>query len=168
MNPILTPEDHQAVLAEVDSLMESAQPNTPDGDRLTLLIDSLIDYEKKRFPEFDQMMAVIAANYDHEHAPFPKGDRLTTILEQADKANLLKDLERALPEAGGDQGDASLFQSLVQRSAQALKLSDDDISDLFGISRPTANRWRNGNASPHPGMRKHIYRRLIARLKKAE
>ena len=49
MRPILTDEDHQAALLEVEALW-GAPADSPDGDRLERLIDLVGAYERVRWP----------------------------------------------------------------------------------------------------------------------
>jgi HTH-type transcriptional regulator/antitoxin HigA len=48
---IKTKADYRATLAEIDGLM-SARRNTPDGDRLDVLVTLVEAYEAKHFPIF--------------------------------------------------------------------------------------------------------------------
>lgn len=47
---IKSPEQHEAVLEEIDKLMNHVEPNTPEGDRLELLILLASDYEDRYHP----------------------------------------------------------------------------------------------------------------------
>jgi HTH-type transcriptional regulator/antitoxin HigA len=49
IKPIRTAKDHQAALAEIDSLM-TAKPGTPEGDRLDILATLVVAYEARHFP----------------------------------------------------------------------------------------------------------------------
>jgi HTH-type transcriptional regulator / antitoxin HigA len=49
VRPIHTEEDYEAVLAEVDELME-AVPGTPEGDRLDVLVTLIEAYEARHWP----------------------------------------------------------------------------------------------------------------------
>ncbi|ONN66880.1 type II toxin-antitoxin system HigA family antitoxin [Herbaspirillum sp. VT-16-41] len=49
IKPIKTKADYRATLAEIDGLM-SARRNTPDGDRLDVLVTLVEAYEAKHFP----------------------------------------------------------------------------------------------------------------------
>jgi len=46
---IKTEEDYQKVLYRIDELME-AEPNTPEGDELELLVTLVELYEEKKYP----------------------------------------------------------------------------------------------------------------------
>jgi HTH-type transcriptional regulator/antitoxin HigA len=48
IKPIKTEADHDAVLAEIDTLMD-AEPRTPDGDRLDVLVTLVEAYEAKHW-----------------------------------------------------------------------------------------------------------------------
>lgn len=49
IKPIKTNADYEAALAEFDSLMDAAS-DTPQGDRLDILVTLVEAYEAKRFP----------------------------------------------------------------------------------------------------------------------
>ncbi len=49
IRPIKTDADHKATLAEIESLME-AEANTPEGDRLDILVTLVEAYERTHFP----------------------------------------------------------------------------------------------------------------------
>ncbi|MDD3761526.1 MAG: helix-turn-helix domain-containing protein [Acidithiobacillus sp.] len=49
IRPIKTEEDYQATLIEIESLW-GAEPDTPDGDRLDVLLALLESYEAKHYP----------------------------------------------------------------------------------------------------------------------
>lgn len=64
-----------------------------------------------------------------------------------------------------DLKDDALFARLVRDGMDLLRLSDRDVADEFDVSRPTVTRWRNGENSPHPAMRRPIYRWFIERAR---
>ena len=49
IRPIKTDQDHKEALAEIDRLMD-AEPDTPDGDKLDVLVTLVETYEARRFP----------------------------------------------------------------------------------------------------------------------
>lgn len=49
IKPIKTDADHRAALAEIEVLM-NAEPGTPEGDRLDVLVTLVEAYEATRFP----------------------------------------------------------------------------------------------------------------------
>jgi len=49
VKPIRTDADHEAALKEIDRLWGAAE-NTPDGDRLDVLITLVDAYEQQRYP----------------------------------------------------------------------------------------------------------------------
>lgn len=49
IKPIKTDADYRAALKEVESLM-SAKPNTPEGEKLDVLVTLIEAYEHKHFP----------------------------------------------------------------------------------------------------------------------
>ncbi len=60
IKPIRNEADYQAMLHEIENLFE-AQPGTPDGDRLDVLVTLVEAYEAKHFPipEPDDPVAVL-------------------------------------------------------------------------------------------------------------
>lgn len=49
IKPIKTDADYRAVLKDIESLM-AAQPDTPEGERLDVLVTLVEAYESKHFP----------------------------------------------------------------------------------------------------------------------
>jgi len=49
IKPIKTEADYRATLAEIESLM-AAEPGTPEGERLDLLVTLVEAYERKHYP----------------------------------------------------------------------------------------------------------------------
>jgi HTH-type transcriptional regulator/antitoxin HigA len=49
IKPIKTDEDYRAALVEIESLM-SAAPESPDGERLDILVTLISAYEQQHFP----------------------------------------------------------------------------------------------------------------------
>ena len=49
IRPIKTEEDYKSTLDEIDRLFDAA-PDTPDGDRLEVLVTLLEAYEKRHYP----------------------------------------------------------------------------------------------------------------------
>lgn len=49
IRPIRTEADHQAALVEIERLF-SAEPNTPEGDRLEVLVTLVEVYEARHYP----------------------------------------------------------------------------------------------------------------------
>lgn len=49
IKPVKTKADYKAALKEIESLM-SARPNTPQGERLDVLVTLVEAYERKHFP----------------------------------------------------------------------------------------------------------------------
>ena len=48
IKPIKTEADYEAVLEEIDRLMD-AEPNTPEGERLDVLVTFVETWEEKHF-----------------------------------------------------------------------------------------------------------------------
>jgi HTH-type transcriptional regulator/antitoxin HigA len=51
IRPIKTDEDYRAVLEEIDRLFDAA-PDTPEGDRLEVLVALVEAYEREHYPAF--------------------------------------------------------------------------------------------------------------------
>lgn len=49
IRPIRTEEDHRAALARIEALW-GADPGTPDGDELDILVDLVEHYEDRHYP----------------------------------------------------------------------------------------------------------------------
>ena len=49
IHPLKTEADYQAVLAEIETLM-TAEPDTPEGDRLEVLATLATAFEAKQYP----------------------------------------------------------------------------------------------------------------------
>ena len=49
IKPIRSDEDYRATLQEIESLM-TAEPGTPEGERLDVLVTLVEAYERKKFP----------------------------------------------------------------------------------------------------------------------
>lgn len=49
LKPIRTEDDYEAALAEIEALF-SAKPNTPEGDRLEILVTLVEQYENMQYP----------------------------------------------------------------------------------------------------------------------
>lgn len=49
IKPIKTDEDYQSTLREIESLM-GAEPGSPEGERLDVLVTLVTAYEQKHFP----------------------------------------------------------------------------------------------------------------------
>jgi len=43
-------DEYNAALAEIDTLMDDAEPGTPDGDRLEELVDAVEAYDEVHYP----------------------------------------------------------------------------------------------------------------------
>ena len=77
-----------------------------------------------------------------------------------ERDELIKQLEAA------DPVDDVVFRSLVATALRAMPaITNQEIGETFDVSRPSAQRWREGRSLPHPAMRPHIYRWFIAKAK---
>ena len=65
IKPIKTEADYRVALKEVESLM-TAEPNTPEGEKLDILVTLIEAYEHKHFP-LDLPDPVEAIKFEMEH-----------------------------------------------------------------------------------------------------
>lgn len=72
IKPIRTRADHKSALEEIESLM-SAKANTPDGDRLDVLVTLVEAYERAHFP-MDLPDAVDAIKFRMEQSGLTPAD----------------------------------------------------------------------------------------------
>jgi HTH-type transcriptional regulator/antitoxin HigA len=72
ITPIRTKADHKAALKEIESLM-SAKANTPEGDRLDVLVTLVEAYERAHFP-MDLPDAVDAIKFRMEQSGLTPAD----------------------------------------------------------------------------------------------
>jgi len=78
------------------------------------------------------------------------------IDERVDVLETLAEDLRAFPEAA----PRAEFTRQFKVAQLILELTDEDLAQLFQISRPTVGRWRNGDAAPHPIGRKAVFHSL--------
>lgn len=71
----------------------------------------------------------------------------------------ISDLEAA------DVESAPKFMELLNRGFDLLALTDKDITNAFGASRPTILRWRKGVTAPYSLSRKAVYKWLAQRAR---
>src|SRR5215813_190478 len=71
--------------------------------------------------------------------------RSAALSELRDEANL------------ADLADDSKFPELLNKSQTVFEMSDDEVADIFMVSRPTINRWSNGKSLPHRRVRKAMF-----------
>jgi hypothetical protein len=57
-----------------------------------------------------------------------------------------------------DPEDDKLFGKLVRRGFELELITVKTIAQKFGISLPSAERWRTARGAPHPVMRRPIYK----------
>lgn len=76
------------------------------------------------------------------------------------KDELISDLRNA------DCNDDLVFARLVKRVMDFLDLKENDIATLFGMTKPSVVRWKNGTTAPHPAVRRVVYREFIKLLER--
>ncbi len=72
IKPIKNKVDHEAALAEIDQLMD-AEPDTPEGDRLDILVTLVEAYETKHYP-IDPPHPIEAIKFRMEQMDFTRKD----------------------------------------------------------------------------------------------
>jgi hypothetical protein len=85
---------------------------------------------------------------------------MTTISE-------IFDLKKSIELAMLDFENNDVFRYIINQSMETLNLKDEDFAHEYGMSIPSARRWRNGYNAPHPVMRKHVYAYFIKSANKA-
>lgn len=76
--------------------------------------------------------------------------------EDSDLADLLARLD---PER------VDTFREVWVQATGALGMDDREAANVFGVSVPTAGRWRTGRTHPHPALIRAIYKRLSRMLR---
>jgi len=84
IHPIKTPDDHQAALARIDTLMDAA-PDTPEAAELEVLAILVERYEQETFP-IDPPTALEAIQFRMEQSGFGQAD-LARILGSRPRAS---------------------------------------------------------------------------------
>jgi hypothetical protein len=80
----------------------------------------------------------------------------TFVTPEASREASLGDLlKRSASEA--DVRSDKLFHEVFREAKRLLELSEDEISEVLLVTRPTVNRWVNGRNLPHPAMRRSIF-----------
>jgi len=59
-----------------------------------------------------------------------------------------------------DVNEASRFSELLRLAKREFGLTDQEIADHFGVSRPTVSRWIEGSSAPHRAFRPVVVRWL--------
>ncbi len=72
IKPIRTEQDYQDALQEIERIFD-AQPNTPEGDRLDILVTLVEKYEQERYP-IDAPDPVVALEYFMESRGLSRAD----------------------------------------------------------------------------------------------
>ncbi len=96
----------------------------------------------ERVAEFESELAELKAKRDSEDAQV-----LRKLLE------LLR----------GFSGNDEAFRSLLRNSQEALRITDDDLSQHLRVNRSTISRWTRGVTAPHAVMQESSLK-IIARL----
>lgn len=95
IRPIRSDDDHRAALAQIDELW-GAQPGTPDGDTLDVLLALVETYEDRRWPirepDWDPVDVLHHAIDDLGHTQ----QQLAALLGSAPRASEILNRKRAL------------------------------------------------------------------------
>lgn len=71
-------------------------------------------------------------------------------------------IEKGLDDLDNDK----LFQEIVVKAETELNLNDVTLATEIQMSVPTVKRWRSGETTPYPLMRRGIYRWFKMRAEK--
>jgi HTH-type transcriptional regulator/antitoxin HigA len=93
IKPVKTEADYEGVLAEIDALFES-EPDTPEGDRLEVLLALVKAYEDKHWP-LDLPDAVEAIKFCMQTHGLTQSD-LAKLLGSRSRASEILSRKRAL------------------------------------------------------------------------
>ncbi len=93
INPVKTEADYEAVLQEIDALFD-AEPDTPEGDRLEVLLALVKAFEDKHWP-LDVPDAVDAIKFRMETRGLTQSD-LAKLLGSRSRASEILSRKRAL------------------------------------------------------------------------
>jgi len=63
--------------------------------------------------------------------------------------------------------DDIAFRDVLALAQDVLVIDDDRCADLFDVSRPSVNRWRNGVTAPRRVVRRHVYSVLLREAERA-
>lgn len=77
----------------------------------------------------------------------PQSPTQNTDASLVRKASLIQ-LSQDLTQPGDLSSER--FSSLFALAQRVLELDDEDLALLLRVSRPTINRWANGQSAPHP------------------
>jgi hypothetical protein len=78
------------------------------------------------------------------------------VSEDSDLADLLARLDPERVDA---------FRQAWVQATGALGMDDREAANVFGVSVPTAGRWRLGKTHPHPALIRSIYKRFSRMLR---
>ncbi len=91
-----------------------------------------------------------------------RADELLRVSRAEDaRASLLKELEMPIH-------TTESFAAVVARAIAELGVTDAEIAKQFDMSRPSARRWRNGQARPHRKIWAHVVAYFKARAREAQ
>jgi HTH-type transcriptional regulator / antitoxin HigA len=132
VRPIRNEEDYEAVLAEVDELMDSA-PGTPEGDRLDVLVTLIEAYEARHW-NIDLPDPIEAIQVRMEQKSLRQADLVPMIGSRGRVSEVLS-RKRALT------------LPMIRRLAEGLDLGADVLIQEPPTSRP---RRSSGRRRPSP------------------
>jgi DNA-binding transcriptional regulator YiaG len=73
----------------------------------------------------------------------------------------MKEIINRIERAGLNLEDDKLFKECILQTMQDIDLNDITLANLLAVSRSTVARWKNGQAVPHPLMKKPVYNILL-------
>lgn len=80
---------------------------------------------------------------------------------QHSREEMLEQLIRSLRDYDGyERSDRASFAKLIGAAQLVLEINDRELAHRLGVSRPTINRWANGDTAPHPIARQGVVSEL--------
>lgn len=63
-----------------------------------------------------------------------------------------------------DQSDHEAFTTLLNAAIEYCGLTDKELAETFGVSRPSIERWKDGRNAPYVTMRPPVYEYLAKKV----
>lgn len=120
VNPIRTDADFQAALADIERLWD-AEPDTPDGDRLDILMTLVEAYERRRHP-MPPADPIAAIEFMMEQRGMTRAD-LEPIIGSSGRVSEVLNRRRALS------------VSMIRRLSEELHIPAEILIQPYGLQR---------------------------------
>lgn len=134
IKPIRSETDYQSTLKEIEGLME-AQPGTPQGDRLEVLVTLVEAYEVRHFPIPEPNDPIQVLEYYMESRGLSRSDLITYLGSK----------ERVSEFFNGKRG---LSLAMIRRLHQGLGIPADLL-----VGKPAGQRASGNNDRAKPYLR---------------